>query len=536
MIDDNKNSDNEKGNELVRGHINGIILKALSEGEKYGYEIGKYIESEIGSGFSIKQPTLYSSLKRLEEKKIITSYWGDEDITNGGRRKYFRLAENAADNAAKESRQQNKTSAKESKTQNKPDKKFIIPKQEFNIINKDKDNISEKTKTIIPSDKNVLKTGAEPLQNQTEIAYAEPKNGIVKDNLNAGNVLRRQNGYENDSVKKDNEYKKIISKLLSGVKNETEVQSKGYDIKKDTLLTDTEPLIDPSRKAQEKDYEFPLKNAKPGLVQDSFFIPGQSIKKEITQNSPESNAGSNMRKGFIYDNGEISGGNINNNIFADNNIESGISEEADGDSEENNFLQRLNGVNGALKNPDEKSYSLLPSSSKYNPGSFEKLQKEMQSQGFNVRPHINPESPQKQFLLINKINFISLLFIFIVMALETGAVYYFLNPLIKLDMRYYGYALLILFLFPFFGTLNYVFYPNKKTKKRYSVRNSIISSLMVFMVSVLAIVSIALLFDLDINNNNDVLIKIIIPSVYAFNFILYSMIWGLLYGTKKCFI
>ena len=60
----------EKKNQpdVVRGHINTIILSALCEGDKYGYEIGKEIEAKTRGQYKLKEPTLYSSLKRLEKQ------------------------------------------------------------------------------------------------------------------------------------------------------------------------------------------------------------------------------------------------------------------------------------------------------------------------------------------------------------------------------------------------------------------------------------------------------------------------------------
>ncbi len=68
-----------------------MILNLLDKGDKYGYEISKIITSETGGEYEIKEATLYSSLKRLEREKSISSYWGDE--TQGGRRKYYRITE-----------------------------------------------------------------------------------------------------------------------------------------------------------------------------------------------------------------------------------------------------------------------------------------------------------------------------------------------------------------------------------------------------------------------------------------------------------
>lgn len=41
--------------------------------------------------YILKQPTLYSCLKRLETQGFINSYWGEQ--SNGGRRKYYTLTE-----------------------------------------------------------------------------------------------------------------------------------------------------------------------------------------------------------------------------------------------------------------------------------------------------------------------------------------------------------------------------------------------------------------------------------------------------------
>lgn len=72
-----------------RGSVNNIILKTLVNGDKYGYEIIKEVEKYSDGKIILKQPSLYSSLTRFEEKKFVSSYWGDSDI--GGRRHYYHL-------------------------------------------------------------------------------------------------------------------------------------------------------------------------------------------------------------------------------------------------------------------------------------------------------------------------------------------------------------------------------------------------------------------------------------------------------------
>ena len=53
--------------DLIRGHINTIILRSLYDGDKYGYEIIAEIERKSHGQYSLKQPSLYSALKRLEK-------------------------------------------------------------------------------------------------------------------------------------------------------------------------------------------------------------------------------------------------------------------------------------------------------------------------------------------------------------------------------------------------------------------------------------------------------------------------------------
>ena len=77
--------------DLIRGHINTIILRSLYDSDKYGYEIISEIERKSGGMYTLKQPTLYSALKRLESLQYVKSYYGE--FSNGGRRKYFTLTD-----------------------------------------------------------------------------------------------------------------------------------------------------------------------------------------------------------------------------------------------------------------------------------------------------------------------------------------------------------------------------------------------------------------------------------------------------------
>ena len=69
-----------------------FILLELNDCDKYGFELTKNIEAKSGGKIVIKQPTLYTLLKKLEKSKFIASYWQDSEI--GGKRHYYKLTQN----------------------------------------------------------------------------------------------------------------------------------------------------------------------------------------------------------------------------------------------------------------------------------------------------------------------------------------------------------------------------------------------------------------------------------------------------------
>ena len=75
--------------DLIRGHTDAIILARLIQSDSYGYEINKTISTLSSGRFELKEATLYTAFKRLEEAGFITSYWGDSGA--GARRRYYAI-------------------------------------------------------------------------------------------------------------------------------------------------------------------------------------------------------------------------------------------------------------------------------------------------------------------------------------------------------------------------------------------------------------------------------------------------------------
>ncbi|MCM1027731.1 MAG: PadR family transcriptional regulator [Roseburia sp.] len=77
--------------DIIRGHTEAIILAHLLERDSYGYQINKDIMKKTNNQYELKEATLYSAFRRLEQAGYIRTYWGDEAV--GARRRYYSITE-----------------------------------------------------------------------------------------------------------------------------------------------------------------------------------------------------------------------------------------------------------------------------------------------------------------------------------------------------------------------------------------------------------------------------------------------------------
>lgn len=77
--------------EMIRGHIDTIILLSLVDGDRDSNEIRADIEKKSENRYSVKQGTFYSAMKRLTKQNYIKEY--RSSASDGIRRKYYSLTE-----------------------------------------------------------------------------------------------------------------------------------------------------------------------------------------------------------------------------------------------------------------------------------------------------------------------------------------------------------------------------------------------------------------------------------------------------------
>lgn len=74
--------------ELLRGHLDRLLLAVLSDAPGHGYELAQRIGRRSGDAILVPEGSLYPALHRLEGAGLVRSKW---DAGSGRRRRVYSL-------------------------------------------------------------------------------------------------------------------------------------------------------------------------------------------------------------------------------------------------------------------------------------------------------------------------------------------------------------------------------------------------------------------------------------------------------------
>ncbi len=199
-------------------NLNVLILKSLENNNFYGLEIIKYISEQTNGQLIVKQPSLYSALRRFENKGFVSSYWQESDI--GGMRHYYNLTDKGKEYL--KSLMPNGNFEENYFGKNSNDS------SQFQIIDEKIDNNDSETDN---SDVHIEKN-EDNMSNfdefSTELNYEknENKDNLTKENDNddVENISKNEN---------DIDYRSILGDLLTDDSDESEVLTVNQTIKND---------------------------------------------------------------------------------------------------------------------------------------------------------------------------------------------------------------------------------------------------------------------------------------------------------------
>lgn len=84
----------EINGDKLRGHLDGLILSVLAQGEAHGFDIIKQMEARGSGVLKLREGSLYPALYRLEGRGLIAGRWeDDEGRPRGARRRLYTLTE-----------------------------------------------------------------------------------------------------------------------------------------------------------------------------------------------------------------------------------------------------------------------------------------------------------------------------------------------------------------------------------------------------------------------------------------------------------
>src|SRR5690349_5509052 len=78
--------------DLLRGHLQTLVLSALARGEAHGFEILKRLEHAGSGALTLKEGSLYPALYKLEAAGLVAGAWESNEVARRGpRRRVYRL-------------------------------------------------------------------------------------------------------------------------------------------------------------------------------------------------------------------------------------------------------------------------------------------------------------------------------------------------------------------------------------------------------------------------------------------------------------
>jgi PadR family transcriptional regulator PadR len=74
---------------LFHGTLDALILRALADGPRHGYDIASWLEDTSAAALSIEDAALYTALHKMEDRGWLVAEWGMSPRKK--RAKFYRL-------------------------------------------------------------------------------------------------------------------------------------------------------------------------------------------------------------------------------------------------------------------------------------------------------------------------------------------------------------------------------------------------------------------------------------------------------------
>lgn len=566
---------NSINSDLIRGHIDTIILSVLHEGDRYGYDILGEIEKKSNGQYSLKQPTLYSCLKRLEGQGFIYKYWGAE--TNGGRRTYYSLTE-----MGKELFKRNKDEWEHSRgiidqlisSSDSPVKPYIVADVQASPTEAHEEKPEVKAKEF--SDQSTDNPQTEIVADTDKIsdsAYAEilaeaEKNEILRQSeasvsevSDVNNELRGVS-YA-DKLNEESAAEKSVEKerdpsLINSVYMSDNVSDYFKDYEEDEYeedLTSSENVA-----TENKSYEHDT--SRYSNVSDNTDLKHTEIETEDSRENIKEYADEKDEKEIVkpnyddkqslfrsYNNAELSEETDREIIVAReyrNVIRKLLKGGRDDDTPLPNYSQTFEN-NEYIENSTQVAAAVTEGSEEYkvrddSRADFSNLLVAVRSMGDDIRIRTHNSSTDKEYSNLyhyysNKLLLYKYGILFLLMICEIIIPYLIIKFAIGIEIKYELLTLVLTVvgsaILPIYAVSANLIDPYKKKRYDFELRNSLLFRLAIMVLMFVLTYAVNVVLYMDISFDAEYAFSLVVPALLSTNIPLSSVIFQALYDTKK---
>ena len=569
--------------DLIRGNINTIILKSLYGGDRYGYDIIKEIEEKSHGQYILKQPTLYSCLKRLESQGFITSYWGEQSNSNGGRRKYYTLTD-----LGREVFVQNQDEYEYSRTIIDQ----LISERDYDLDSVERQSIEEEG---VNSDNSADISECKNEKIVEAVSDTETANETVKANTPEAETVEASEASStlDTAIKEDNEPKSSDTVVTDASVTDTgsaandEIEEKtdtalrdffGYDETEQTAATDEEIDAMLSGAAEKKSYSDNVSVATTETAPKRSF--GETYFDSDDTASSQFSYGSTEQYGFAYD-------DENSSVITDSAQQSTAQmheaatieptknaspEFLSYDTEvpytqyhaetykrpptDDNYRSMLEGLvpgyggitesesakTDAAATEDIATESPMTVKEKIQVRNFGKLSQSIRNLGDEVKIR-TPDSKaareynKQYYYYSNKLLLFQYGILFLIMLLESFIVYISIKTSATVELPHsvalYVCSILFCLAFPITAGILYLSDPFKRKRIDFNLKSSMIFRTIIMFQLILIIYAINVYCGMPLGGSNEYLLSMILPCVLTTNLPISSIIFRCLYRSKN---
>ena len=552
-----------------RGSVNTIILKTLINGDKYGYEIIKDVEKFSDGAIKLKQPSLYSSLSRFEDKGIVSSYWGDSDI--GGRRHYYHLTDTGIkyyqkevlkikDEIVDEPNSVNTEVVIKSKIIEEKDNSSTPIAVEItdNSIPAIADFTPPQTDTIIPDHNFYVHTPLEAKTTNIEL----PQNNY-KPWKDLANTVKTSNNKIKNSPNKKFHYKKPIKSQVVILDRDGIYKLRDSDYKQHKEVVTKSKIIDNVIKRSNSNHAY-------GYPYYTEPTPKQTIKNELTEEEKKQRNQDFLAKFNKITENKIAEKSLyieqkpepkpaveeeridyrskldilllnqqDNTMkeVQDNNLAEEINEEANNifNYEDDEILEKEIKDDDNFVDFEPTDFETKASNSKY----IEEISNYTVDEPVKITRYENKNSyiqKDKSYVLINRVKLIFGIILGILLTTEiTIAMLIFkkFNLVFEGDNILFILSYVLTSILMLSYILPFIFNNNARKLNTFKFKYAIALGILTFLITTVLIYCINSLNGFQLDNFNYFAVKLLMPIILAFNFIILPPIYGAIIKNKR---